>query len=178
MELLSTTLSVSFFITFSIFSTSKSLYKLIHRVAISLLIKGLSHSKDFRRTDPGSADSFLIAEDLVSGSVCDDLSLRKNNDPLGPFTYQLHVMGGDHNRFCNVFHIIQCSHDLLSGGNVQICRRLVQKKDFRIQSNADSQTGSAHLPSGEETAVPVFQGSQAEPLQKLSCPLFPVFYSP
>ena len=75
-------------------------------------------------------------------------------------------MGGNDHRFRDLFQILKGAHDLLTGGNIQIGCWLVQQQDTRIQRHPDGQTGPAHLPAREQTAVPVPQIGQAEALEQ------------
>ena len=75
-------------------------------------------------------------------------------------------MGGNDHRFRDLFQILKGAHDLLTGGNIQIGCWLVQQQDTRIQRHPDGQTGPAHLPAREQTAVPVPQAGQTETLEQ------------
>ena len=120
----------------------------------------------------------LISKYLIPAAISDHLASAEHDDPLRPLADQLHIVGRDQNRLRNMLHLIQRTHNLSAGRDIQIGSRLIQKQDLRIQSHADGQAGPPHLPAGEKAPIPVFQLCQPEPLQKLRRPLPPVRHLP
>ncbi|MOA14506.1 hypothetical protein D3C78_1346110 [compost metagenome] len=80
-----------------------------------------------------------------------------HDDPIRPFSYQLHIMGRYNDSFNMLIKPHQQACNILARRNIQICRRLIQQNNRRIHGNSDRKRGSPLLAAAKQTTVPMLQ---------------------